>query len=114
MLDYTQFGFSDRCMKLNDLPAKEFGCFLRFYEHRNKFQYQLRQKLKSKNEMKAELSSCVIQKFSGYDLLRAELALEERKNLVSIDIVYEPTQDKTKPIYCYFAPKNSSSIPKCI
>ena len=114
MLDYTQFGFFDRCMKLNDLPAKEFGCFLRFYEHRNKFRYQLRQKLKSKNEMKAELSSCVIQKFSGYDLLRAELALEERKNLVSIDIVYEPTQDKTKPIYCYFAPKNSSSIPNCI
>ena len=79
--------------------------FLRFYEHRNKFRYQLRQKLQSKNEMKAELSSCFIQKFNGYDLLRVELALDERKNLLPVDIVYEPTQDKNKPIYCYFAPK---------
>ena len=55
--------------------------FLRFYERRNKFKYQLRQKLQSKNEMKAELSSCFIQKFNGYDLLRVELALDERKNL---------------------------------
>ena len=80
--------------------------FLRFYERRNKFRYQLRQKLQSKNEMKAELSSCFIQKFNGYDLLRVELALDERKNLLPVDIVYEPTtQDKNKPIYCYFAPK---------
>ena len=42
MLDYTQFGFFDRCMKLNDLFAREFGCFLRFYERRNKFRCQLR------------------------------------------------------------------------
>ena len=55
--------------------------------------------------MKAKLSSCIIQKFNGYDLLRVELALDERKNLLPVDIVYEPTQCKTKPIYCYFAPK---------
>ena len=105
MLDYTQFGFFDRCMKLNELLAREFGCFLRFYERRNKFRYQLRQKLKTKNEVKAELSSCVLQKFNGYDLLRVELALDKRKNLLPVDIVYEPTQDKNKPIYCYYAPK---------
>ena len=105
MLDYNQFGFFDKCMKLNESFAREFGCFLRFYERRNKFRYQLRQKLKTKNEMKAELSSCVLQKFNGYDLLRVELALDERKNILPVDIVYEPTQDKNKPIYCYFAPK---------
>ena len=66
MLDYTQFGFFEWCMKLNDLLAREFGYFLRFFERRNKFRYQLRQKLKSKNEMKAELSSGVLQKFNGY------------------------------------------------
>ena len=27
ILGYTQFGFFDRCMKLNDLLAREFGCF---------------------------------------------------------------------------------------
>lgn len=32
MLDYTQFGFFDRCMKLNHVLAEHFGVFLRFYE----------------------------------------------------------------------------------
>ena len=69
----------------------EFGYFLRFYERRNKFRYQLRQKLKSKNEMRAELSACIIQKFNGCDILRANLKYSEKKNLSPIDIVYEPT-----------------------
>ena len=41
--------------------------FFKFYERRKKVRYQLQQKLKSKNEMKAELSACVIQKFNGYE-----------------------------------------------
>ena len=51
LLDHTIFVFLDRCVKMNDVLA-EFGHFLRFYERRNKFRYQLRQKLKSKNEMR--------------------------------------------------------------
>ena len=39
---------------MNNVLA-EFGYFLRFYERRNKFRYQLRQKLRTKNEMRAEL-----------------------------------------------------------
>ena len=93
MLDYTQFGFFDRCMKLNELLAREFGCFLRFYERRNKFRYQLRQKLKTKNEVKAELSSCVLQKFNGYDLLRVELALDER---IFCQLILYTSQHKIK------------------
>ena len=105
MLDYTKFGFIDRCVKLNHLLATEFGYFLRFFERRNKFRYQLRQKLKTKNEMKAEMSSCALQKFNGYNFLRNEMAHFEKKNLLPLDIVYEPTQDKTAPIYCFFAPQ---------
>ena len=105
MLDYTKFGFIDRCVKLNNLLATEFGYFLRFFERRKKFRYQLRQKLKTKNEMKAELSSCALQKFNGYNFLRNEMAHFEKKNLLHLDIVYEPTQDKTAPIYCFFAPQ---------
>ena len=60
MLDYTVFGYFDRCRITNRVLA-EFGLFLKFYERRNKFRYQLRQKLQSKNEMKTELSACVIQ-----------------------------------------------------
>ena len=87
---------------MNELLAK-FGYCLRFYERRNKFRYQLRQKLKTKNEMRAELSACVIQKFNGYDLLRANLKYSEKKNLLLIDIVYESTLNTEKLIECFFA-----------
>ena len=66
----------------------------------------MRQKLKSKNEMKRELSACIIQKFNGYDLLRNHLQHFERQDFIPIDIVYEPTLDTNKPIFCFFAPKN--------
>ena len=104
MLDYTQFVFFDRCMKLNDVLAEHFGVFLRFYERRNKFRYQLRQKLKTKNEIKIELSACVIQKFNGYDLLRTKLKKDEKKSLAPLDIVYEPTH------LLFFCTKNLACI----
>ena len=102
MLDHTIFGFFDRRSAINEIMAK-LGYFLKFYERRNKFRYQLRQKLKSKNEMRAELSACVIQKFNGYDLLRASLKYSEKKDLLPIDIVYELTLNTEKPIKCFFA-----------
>ena len=87
---------------MNEVLAK-FGYFLRFYERRNKFRYQLSQKLNEKNRMRAELSACVIQKFNGYDLLKANLKYSEKKDLLPIDIVYEPTLNTEKPIECSFA-----------
>ena len=75
---------------MNNVLA-EFGYFLRFYERRNKFRYQLRQKLRTKNEMRAELPACGIQKFNGYVLLRPNLKYLEKKNLLPIDIFYEAT-----------------------
>ena len=62
-------------------------------------------KLKEKNQMKKELSACVIQKFNSYELLRNHLNSRERKNFIPIDVVYEPTLNEKKPIECFFAPK---------
>ena len=55
--------------------------------------------------MCAEISSCAQQKFNGYEFLRAELRYYEQKNLVPLDIVYEPPRNTETPIYCFFAPK---------
>ena len=68
MLDHSLFGYFERCRLINNILSED-NYFLRFYERRNKFRYQLRQKLKTKNEMKKELSACAIQKFNGYQLL---------------------------------------------
>ena len=72
MLHYTLFGYFDRCRQINDILSKE-NYFLRFYERRNKFRFQLKKKLHNKNEMRCELSSCAIQKFNGYEFLRNRL-----------------------------------------
>ena len=53
--------------------------------------------------MKAELFAYVIQEFNGYELLRSNLNYSEKKNLLPIDIVYEPTLNTEKPIECFFA-----------
>ena len=103
MLDHSLFVFFNQCQKLND-ALSEHGYFLRFYERRNKFRYQVRKKLKEKNEVRKELSACVIQKFNGYELLRNYLNSDEKQNYIPIDIVYEPTLDDEKPIACFFAP----------
>ena len=81
-----------------------FCFFLRFCERKNKFRYQLKQNLKEKNKVKRELSSCVIQKFNGYELLRNNLNVHEKRDFIPIDILYEPTLDENKKSACFFAP----------
>ena len=100
MLDHSIFRFFDRCREMNNVLS-EFGFFLRFYETRNKFRFQLRQKLKNKNQMKRELSACIVQKFNGYELLRNHLNSIERRDFIPIDIVYEPTLDEQMNIECF-------------
>ena len=102
ILDSSIFGFFERCCLINEILYVH-NYFLRFYERRNKFRYQLRQKLKTKNEMRKELLSCAIQKFNGYELLRNHLNYGQRKDFITIEIVYEPTLDTKKTIF-FFAP----------
>ena len=101
-LDHSLLGFFERCQKMNEILS-EHSYFLRFYERQNKFRFQLRKKLKGKDESKREISACVVQKFNGYELLRSHLNSNESQNFVPVDIVYEPTLDDTKEIDCYFA-----------
>ena len=103
MLDHLLFGYFERCRLINNILCEK-NYFLQFYERRNKFRYQLRQKLKTKNEVRRELSSCAIQKFNGYELLRNHLQQRKAKDFKLIDIVYEPTLDVNKPISCFYAP----------
>ena len=72
MLDHSVSGFFNQSMVANKVLS-EFGFFLRFYERRNKFRFQVRQHLNEKNTMKKELSACVISKFNGYEFLRNSL-----------------------------------------
>ena len=44
MLEYTVFGFWEKCLLLNYILSIHFGLFLRFYERRNKYRNQHRKK----------------------------------------------------------------------
>ena len=55
--------------------------------------------------MRRELSTCAIRKFNGCELLRKDLERKEFQPLISIDIVYEPTIDLKKAVFCYFCPQ---------
>ena len=77
--------------------------FKDFMREETKFWYQLKQNLKEKNKMKRELSSCAIQKFNGYELLRNNLHSFEKKDSIPIDIIYERKLDENKKIECFFA-----------
>ena len=43
MLDYTLFGYFERCRLINEVLSRE-DYFLRFYERRNTFRFQLKKK----------------------------------------------------------------------
>ena len=98
MLDHSIFGFFYRCCQINEVLS-EHNYFLRFYKRRNKFRYKSRQKVKTKNKMRKELSACVVQKFNGYEMLRNHLNNGETKDFIPIDIVYEPNLDTKKQFY---------------
>ena len=78
MLDYTQFGFWEKCLKLNEVLADHFSLFLRFYERRNKCRYLLCKLVNSKNKMHSEVSSCAIPQSDGYEYLRNLLKTQEK------------------------------------
>ena len=64
-----------------------------------------KKKVSRKNEVKRELSACVIRKFNGYEILRKDLQRKESKNFKPIDITYEPSFERDVPVLCHFAPQ---------
>ena len=60
MLHYKQFGFWEKCLKLNEVLSDHFGLFLRFYERRNEYRYLLRKRVDSKKKciLKCQLVLC--------------------------------------------------------
>ena len=48
-----------------------------------------------KNKVIRGLSSCVVQKFNGYELMIKSLQHKEKKHFEQVDIVYEPVIDES-------------------
>ena len=55
--------------------------------------------------MTRDLSSSIIEKFNGYEIIKHKLARKEKAELTPIEIVYEPIYNENVPVLCYFTDK---------
>ena len=78
--------------------------FLRVYELKEKFRYVIKQ-APEKNKVLRELSSCVIEKFNGFSVVRVEFGKKLRQSFHPIDIIYKPVKRCDEIIDCFFSEK---------
>lgn len=89
---------------MNQVLAK-YEYFIRFFERRNLYRYLLKKKTEGKNEPSRELSTRIMKKFNGYEIIKNSLEKNEQQHYEPIDIVYKPTFDPETPVFCYFCPE---------
>ena len=90
--------FLNLCYKINAILSK-CGCFLRVFELKNKF-HHLATKDKSKQKIIRQLSSCLIEKYSGITIILIENQKKQRK---LFNIIYKPTKKIEIEPVCYFS-----------
>ena len=109
-LDRSIFGFFDRCFRANQVLAKH-NFFLKFFERRDDFRFQIKKKVEGKNQVTRNLSSCVLEKFNGYEIIKHQLARKEKKGFSAIEVVYESIYDGKIPLP-FFHQSNPSCLQK--
>ena len=67
---------------------------------RDKFCCLIKNGVHGKNKVIHGLSSCIVQKFNGYELMIKSLQHKEKKHFEQVDIVYEPVIDEST-IKCF-------------
>ena len=88
------------CYEINAILSK-FGYFLRVFELKNRFCH-LAMKDKTKQKIVRQLSSCLIEKYSGLTIISIEYQKKQRKLFKPIDIIYKPTKHIEIEPLCYF------------
>ena len=53
------------------------------------YKFLIKKKVQRKNEVKRNLSACVVEKINGYETMRNELARKDKREFKAINIVYE-------------------------
>ena len=108
--DRTEFGFSNKCFLVNQLILK-YGYFLKFFERRDKDRFLIKKKVHAngKNKITINLSSFVIEKFSGYQTEKHELARKEQIDLEPLCIIYDPSYSECENtlVPCFFLIKSN-------
>ena len=86
-----------------------YGLFLRVYELKDKFCYLIKQDSEKKTVFR-ELSSCIVEKFNGFNIVRVEFSKKLRQSFRSIDIIYNPVEKCDEIVNCYFSEKLNAAF----
>lgn len=79
-LDNSLEGFFKKWVVINGFLEKNNNLFLRVYEG-DKFHYliKIKKSVHGKNKVLRDLSSCVMQNFNGYEIMKNVLQYKEKK-----------------------------------
>ena len=99
-LDLDVLNFENQCFKINTILTK-YNMFLRVFELKDKFRYLFKQNSEQKKIVN-EVSSCVIERFNGFTLVRLEFDNEVRRDFTPVDIIYKPVKKENEILNCFF------------
>ena len=101
VLDFDYSNFERTCHLANEILTKH-NYFLQIFELRDKFRYLTHDTFVQKS-IKRKVSSCILEKFNGFDVVRIENERSTRKKFQPIDIIYKPVRKITQTIECFFS-----------
>ena len=78
-LDLDILNFENQCFQINRILMKN-RFFLRVYEIKDKFRYLIKKDSQKKKVMR-DLSSCITERFNGFDIVKLELDRELRQEM---------------------------------
>ena len=104
-LNLDIFTFENQCQTINQILSDN-KLFLRVYELKDKFRYLTEDTADNKKIIR-ELSSCINEKFNGFNIVRIEFDQKIRQNFSPIDILYKPVKKEDEIIDCFFTDKMS-------
>ena len=93
--------FDNMCYEINCILSK-FGYFLRIFELKNKYRKSA-VKNKDAQNLVRQLSSCLIEKYSGFSQICLTYQKKQRKLFKLIDIIYKPTKRFEIEPLCFFS-----------
>ena len=91
-LDHQKF--EKQCFRVNEILFKH-GYFLRVFELKKKF-YSLFTKNSEKQTIIRKVSSCITEKFNGFNIVTLEYGRKLRKKFKPIDIINKPIKKVSK------------------
>lgn len=102
-LDLRINTFKKQCFEANDILL-DIKIFRRVYEMRKRFRYLIHT-VSENNKMKIDLSSCITEKFSRFQMVKLLLKNKIRMEFKPIDVVFGSVKHYKQNRNCYFITK---------